>query len=191
MFAHSSSFAVAATLWLLLAFSVATWALMVAKATQFIRSATRNRSYLAVVPRCAESAESAAEMPTIAAASRASPAVGFGVLRHQPPAEGGDDHACDRHELLERNLKQQVLRERRTLETGLAVLASVGSTAPFVGLFGTVWGIMIGDEGHQPRRQCLDRRGRRSDRRGADRHRHRHRGRDSRGAGVQLSSCAA
>ena len=44
--------------------------------------------------------------------------------------------------MLERNLKQQVLRERRTLEGGLAVLASVGSTAPFVGLFGTVWGIM-------------------------------------------------
>ena len=44
--------------------------------------------------------------------------------------------------MLERNLKQQVLRERRTLESGLAVLASVGSTAPFVGLFGTVWGIM-------------------------------------------------
>ena len=27
------------------------------------------------------------------------------------------------------------------LQTGLAVLASVGSTAPFIGLFGTVWGI--------------------------------------------------
>ncbi|HEY1102124.1 MAG TPA: MotA/TolQ/ExbB proton channel family protein [Burkholderiaceae bacterium] len=27
------------------------------------------------------------------------------------------------------------------LQTGLAILASVGSTAPFVGLFGTVWGI--------------------------------------------------
>jgi biopolymer transport protein ExbB len=27
------------------------------------------------------------------------------------------------------------------LQSGLAVLASVGSTAPFVGLFGTVWGI--------------------------------------------------
>ena len=27
------------------------------------------------------------------------------------------------------------------LESGLTVLASVGSTAPFVGLFGTVWGV--------------------------------------------------
>ena len=38
------------------------------------------------------------------------------------------------------------------LQSGLAVLASVGSTAPFVGLFGTVWGIYhallaIGDAG--------------------------------------------
>jgi biopolymer transport protein ExbB len=27
------------------------------------------------------------------------------------------------------------------LQSGLAILASVGSTAPFIGLFGTVWGI--------------------------------------------------
>lgn len=33
-------------------------------------------------------------------------------------------------------------REMDTLERHLGVLASVGSTAPFVGLFGTVWGIM-------------------------------------------------
>ena len=38
------------------------------------------------------------------------------------------------------------------LQSGLAILASVGSTAPFVGLFGTVWGIYhallaIGDAG--------------------------------------------
>ena len=33
-------------------------------------------------------------------------------------------------------------REMETLERYVAFLASVGSTAPFVGLFGTVWGIM-------------------------------------------------
>ena len=56
--------------------------------------------------------------------------MGFGVLRHAPPVDaGGDDASFDRHELLERNLKQQVLRERRTLEGGLAVLASVNQLA--------------------------------------------------------------
>ena len=33
-------------------------------------------------------------------------------------------------------------KELSTLEKGLNFLASVGSTAPFIGLFGTVWGIM-------------------------------------------------
>ena len=141
MFSHSSSLAVAATLWLLAAFSVATWALIVAKATQFIRLGARNRRYLASF-RAAPNLQSAAEVTDNRSGFARLAAVGFGVLRHQPPAEAGDDHAWDRHELLERNLKQQVLRERRSLETGLAVLASVGSTAPFVGLFGTVWGIM-------------------------------------------------
>ena len=140
MFAHSSSIAVVATLWLLAAFSVATWALIVAKAAQFIRAAGGNRKYLREF-RAAPNLQSAAELPENRSGYSRLAGVGFGVLRHAPPTEG-DEHALDRHELLERNLKQQVLRERRTLETGLAVLASVGSTAPFVGLFGTVWGIM-------------------------------------------------
>ena len=33
-------------------------------------------------------------------------------------------------------------RESEHLESGLGFLATVGSSAPFVGLFGTVWGIM-------------------------------------------------
>jgi biopolymer transport protein ExbB len=48
--------------------------------------------------------------------------------------------AC--HDLLERVLRQQVQEERALMESGLGWLASIGSTAPFVGLFGTVWGIM-------------------------------------------------
>ena len=140
MLTHSSSIAVAATLWLLAAFSVATWALIVAKTVQFIRAGGANRRYVAAF-RAAPNLQSAAEIPENRSGFARLAAVGFGVLRHAPPGEG-DEHTLDRHELLERNLRQQVLRERRTLESGLAVLASVGSTAPFVGLFGTVWGIM-------------------------------------------------
>jgi biopolymer transport protein ExbB len=33
-------------------------------------------------------------------------------------------------------------KERGALESGLSILATVGSISPFVGLFGTVWGIM-------------------------------------------------
>ena len=44
-------------------------------------------------------------------------------------------------EFLTRTLRQGIAEEQAKLETGLSVLASVGATAPFVGLFGTVWGI--------------------------------------------------
>ena len=38
---------------------------------------------------------------------------------------------------------QEIVRaEARRIRIGMGVLATIGSTAPFVGLFGTVWGIM-------------------------------------------------
>jgi biopolymer transport protein ExbB len=42
---------------------------------------------------------------------------------------------------LERSLRLAVERSVRRLDAGLTWLASIGSTAPFIGLFGTVWGI--------------------------------------------------
>ena len=42
---------------------------------------------------------------------------------------------------ISRSLRNSIDDSTARLQAGLAVLASVGSTAPFVGLFGTVWGI--------------------------------------------------
>ena len=44
-------------------------------------------------------------------------------------------------EWITRALRNAIDESTARLQSGLAVLASVGSTAPFVGLFGTVWGI--------------------------------------------------
>lgn len=49
--------------------------------------------------------------------------------------------ALNRSEFIDRALRQGVARESIRLENGLTVLATVGATAPFVGLLGTVWGI--------------------------------------------------
>ncbi|RXZ33874.1 MotA/TolQ/ExbB proton channel family protein [Oxalobacteraceae bacterium CAVE-383] len=49
--------------------------------------------------------------------------------------------ATDPGELITRTLRQEINRVSSRLENGLTLLASVGSTAPFIGLFGTVWGI--------------------------------------------------
>lgn len=43
---------------------------------------------------------------------------------------------------VERAMSVTIGREMNSLERGMTFLATVGSTAPFIGLFGTVWGIM-------------------------------------------------
>ena len=43
---------------------------------------------------------------------------------------------------IDRSMDVAIAKESETLERGLPLLATIGSTAPFVGLFGTVWGIM-------------------------------------------------
>jgi biopolymer transport protein TolQ len=43
---------------------------------------------------------------------------------------------------LQRALRRATTSERTTLEQRMTLLATTGSTAPFIGLFGTVWGIL-------------------------------------------------
>jgi len=50
---------------------------------------------------------------------------------------------------VERALKKSQLSSIAKLEVSLPFLATVGSTAPFIGLFGTVWGIMMSFESIQ------------------------------------------
>ena len=65
------------------------------------------------------------------------------VAHHQQAASGGGRLAesLSRSEFIDRALRQAVARESLRLEGGMTLLATVGSSAPFVGLLGTVWGI--------------------------------------------------
>lgn len=71
-------------------------------------------------------------------------AQGQGAIRHLESHQRQGGH-LDAHlpasELVTRALRNSISRTTARLEGGLTLLASVGSTAPFVGLFGTVWGI--------------------------------------------------
>jgi biopolymer transport protein TolQ len=61
----------------------------------------------------------------------------FSKTRQQDPA--------DRHAMVEaarRAMRAGYQREMDELESQLAFLASAGSVSPYIGLFGTVWGIM-------------------------------------------------
>ena len=55
--------------------------------------------------------------------------------------EGTLVEAIDRHTWISMSVERAVGSVSSRLQDGLAFLATVGSTAPFVGLFGTVWGI--------------------------------------------------
>lgn len=66
----------------------------------------------------------------------------FSRLRHQVGISGAH--------LLEgsrRAMRVAQLKETDRLEQNLATLATIGSTSPYVGLFGTVWGIMSAFQG--------------------------------------------
>ncbi|MGU3537852.1 MotA/TolQ/ExbB proton channel family protein [Methylobacterium sp. A54F] len=58
--------------------------------------------------------------------------------RDQDPTET----RAERRERIERAMRAALGLEVKRLQGGLPLLATAGSTAPFVGLFGTVWGIM-------------------------------------------------
>ena len=58
-------------------------------------------------------------------------------------SEGRLSEALNRSEFIDRALRQAVARESASLEDGQTWLATTGAIAPFVGLLGTVWGILM------------------------------------------------
>jgi biopolymer transport protein ExbB len=63
-------------------------------------------------------------------------------LRAASHHDGRLTDRIDLHEWITMSLQRAVDQVNSTLQGGLGLLATVGSTAPFVGLFGTVWGIL-------------------------------------------------
>ncbi len=130
------------TLWALIAFSVITWTLILVKGIQHFTLARQNRRFTKTFWSAADLHAAASFEKYIGATARVA-AAGFQTLRNVGSSTATDlEHSWDRQDLLERHLRQQIQKERRSLENGLAILASIGNTAPFVGLFGTVFGII-------------------------------------------------
>ncbi len=121
----------------LLAASVATWTIWLAKTMQLFgarRRALRGLRALADADNLATVAKSDAlgRGPVAALVAAAADEVSrSGAL----PAEGVKERAA-------LSLGRIEARGARAMTRGTGVLATVGSVAPFVGLFGTVWGIM-------------------------------------------------
>ncbi|MCH5489390.1 MotA/TolQ/ExbB proton channel family protein [Pseudomonas syringae] len=125
---------------LLVIFSLVTWALLLGKTFQHWRLTRQNRRY-ATQFWAARDLKNALHLPHSEGSLARLTDAGAQALAapHESPDLG---HSWNRQDLLERSLRQQIHKERRRLESGMILLASIGSTAPFIGLFGTVFGII-------------------------------------------------
>jgi len=66
---------------------------------------------------------------------------GLRAIEHHKKSAGGMTGSIDAADWIESHVKKRTDMLGSFLQNGMVVLASVGATAPFVGLFGTVWGI--------------------------------------------------
>ncbi len=133
-----------ATLYILLVFSVVTWTLIFFKAWQLMKNSRDNRQFNSAFFDTADLTEAKNLPTTIARGSQAHIAQqGFAWLEESQQAAGKRlKYHGSPADLLEHALLVQMQKEQHAMENGLTILASIGSTAPFVGLFGTVLGIM-------------------------------------------------
>lgn len=64
------------------------------------------------------------------------------ATKHEDGADQRGESVAELRDFRERAMRSALKSELRRLEFGLPLLATIGSAAPFVGLFGTVWGIV-------------------------------------------------
>lgn len=144
-FQENTAIIIDGTLYTLLAFSLATWTLIFYKIWQFAKNSYYNKRYSAAFWD-APDLQAAEQLPfdsTRGPKARIA-ACGFSWLaEHKDPVTAASlKFRGEPQDLLEQALRKQTQEEQKRMESGLTMLASIGSTAPFVGLFGTVVGIM-------------------------------------------------
>jgi len=137
-----NSVVVFVTLVLLIILSIATWSVALFKLWKQQQSKKQDREFIERFWAAREWAEA----EKVAQDSRGDFArlaqAGFAELKTLGEVQQDLKHLGAPHDVLERQLVQQLQNIQRRHERGQAELATIGSTSPFVGLFGTVWGIM-------------------------------------------------
>ncbi|HSI45827.1 MAG TPA: MotA/TolQ/ExbB proton channel family protein [Methylophilus sp.] len=127
-------------LYLLGVLSVVVWAIIIIKSLAWYKSQSESTNFLSEwqqmrsiyeLPKLISQGESSFARLCNAGMNAMNEVMANSVLRRN-----------ERQEVILLSLKQQAYLEHKRTDGGVAVLASIGSTAPFIGLFGTVWGIM-------------------------------------------------
>jgi biopolymer transport protein TolQ len=141
LFLHAD-IVVKGVLLLLLAASVWSWAVIIDK---LWRLTTVSRSAQSHEARAAAAHSAAELMAATGELERADPAgrlLSAGWAESTAAAWPSPETSGERRERIERAMRLVLNAELRRLEARLPFLATLGSAAPFIGLFGTVWGIM-------------------------------------------------
>ncbi|MDH5709035.1 MAG: MotA/TolQ/ExbB proton channel family protein [Hylemonella sp.] len=126
---------------LLLVMSLSSWAVIVLKALA-IRRCRKFARGIEGFWHSADFGEGLARLgPPAGNPFRALAEQGLQAAAHHSSARSQLQDQLDISDWVTRCLRHAIDQGAAHLQAGLAVLASVGSTAPFVGLFGTVWGI--------------------------------------------------
>jgi biopolymer transport protein TolQ len=130
---------------LLLAASVWSWAVIIDKLWRLGAASRSARGHEAR----AAAAQSPQELAPAAGEARdpAGLVLSAGLNESTIEPRPQPETAGERRERIERAMRLTLNAELRRLETRLPFLATLGSAAPFIGLFGTVWGIMRSFEG--------------------------------------------
>jgi biopolymer transport protein ExbB len=114
--------------------SVLTWTICIAKAIEIVLARRKVRAAL----RALADANSILQVDVSAPLAAAFQSAAVDEMRRSAGASDKDglkERIASRLERMEASLARAIVR-------GTGVLATIGATAPFVGLFGTVWGIM-------------------------------------------------
>lgn len=132
------------TFYILMIFSVLTWTLILFKIWQFVSNNRRNKAFNEVFWNTDNLAHAKGLPDEVFKGTQSHLAHEGFIWLDEFQRIGGKSfkYAGNPNELLEQTLRDKLQKEQHTLESGLTLLASIGSTAPFVGLFGTVMGIM-------------------------------------------------
>ncbi len=115
--------------------SVVSWTIWLAKTVELVAARARMQRAIRALADARSLAEVSAAQAQGAAALIAAAETELSLSADAPAADGIKERIASRLE------RQEAAAARRMIR-GTGLLASIGATAPFVGLFGTVWGIM-------------------------------------------------
>ena len=129
---------------ILLSMSIASWIVMLGKLTAHWRYKTSTENALNQfwsAPNNVEALRIIQQKDRFGAFSVMATEAITAATSYDQNATKGIGALADKNEFIARTLQQSIVAAQTRVESGLTFLASIGATAPFVGLLGTVWGI--------------------------------------------------